>query len=127
MRELREETGLEAELVERLGDTRYSYARGGDRVLKGVRFFLLRHRSGRVPDPPPQVRGAPSIPPDQAPAPLDSPREGGVARAGEQIDFVVNSNQVAPPIPGGPARPAFNFNGSDFWAQGLNFGLEFKR
>jgi hypothetical protein len=49
-----------------------------------------------------------------------------VARAGNQIDFAVNSNQVAPPIPGGPARPAFNFNGSEFWAQGLNFGLEFK-
>jgi hypothetical protein len=49
-----------------------------------------------------------------------------VVRPGNQIDRVVNSNQVAAPIAAGPARPAFSFNGSDFWAQGLNFGLEFR-
>jgi hypothetical protein len=53
-----------------------------------------------------------------------------VARAGDQIDPVVNVTQVrikTPPGPlVGPARPAFNFNGTDFWAQGLTFGLELK-
>jgi hypothetical protein len=53
-----------------------------------------------------------------------------VARAGEQIDPVVNETQVrikTPPGPlVGPARPAFNFDGTDFWAQGLNFGLELR-
>jgi hypothetical protein len=53
-----------------------------------------------------------------------------VARAGEQIDPVVNVTQF-PILSGagslvGPARPAFNFNGTDFWAQGLNFGLELR-
>jgi hypothetical protein len=53
-----------------------------------------------------------------------------VARAGEQIDPVVNVTQFpirsgpAPLV--GPARPAFPFNGTDFWAQGLNFGLELR-
>lgn len=53
-----------------------------------------------------------------------------VARAGEQIDPVVNTTQF--PIRSGngalvgPARPAFNFVSSDFWAQGLNFGLELR-
>jgi hypothetical protein len=49
-----------------------------------------------------------------------------VARPGPQIDRTVNVNQIAPPIPGGPARPAFTFNGTDFWAQGVNVGLEYK-
>jgi hypothetical protein len=49
-----------------------------------------------------------------------------VLRPGNQIDRVVNVNQLPPAIPGGPARPAFTFNGSDFWAQGVNFGLEFR-
>jgi hypothetical protein len=49
-----------------------------------------------------------------------------VARPGPQIDRTVNVNQIAPPIPGGPARPAFTFNGTDFWAQGFNVGLEYK-
>lgn len=53
-----------------------------------------------------------------------------VARAGEQIDPVVNVTQF--PIRSGngplvgPARPAFNFDETDFWAQGLNFGLELR-
>jgi hypothetical protein len=42
-----------------------------------------------------------------------------VLRPGEQIDLAVNG---APPH----ARPAFTFNSSDFWAQGVNFGLEFR-
>jgi hypothetical protein len=50
-----------------------------------------------------------------------------VARAGEQIDPVVNVTQyfirsLGPLV--GPARPAFHFAETDFWAQGLNFGLE---
>jgi len=49
-----------------------------------------------------------------------------VARAANQIDRTVNQNQIAPPLPGGPARPAFGFNGSDFWAQGFNIGLEYR-
>jgi hypothetical protein len=49
-----------------------------------------------------------------------------VVRPGAQIDRTVNVNQIAPPIPGGPARPAFSFNGTDFWAQGVTAGLEYK-
>ena len=53
-----------------------------------------------------------------------------VARPGNQIDRAVNVNHVptdpAFGTPGGPARPAFSFHGSDYWAQGLNFGLEFR-
>ncbi len=49
-----------------------------------------------------------------------------VARAGNQIDTGVNTNQLVPAIGGGPARPAFSFQGSDFWAQGVTLGLEFR-
>jgi hypothetical protein len=49
-----------------------------------------------------------------------------VVRPGEQIDRVVNTNQLPPAVAGGPARPAFTFNASEFWAQGVNFGVEFK-
>ena len=50
-----------------------------------------------------------------------------VVRAGNQIDTRVNTNQLQRPmVAGGPTAPAFTFNGSDFWAQGLNFGLEFR-
>jgi 8-oxo-dGTP pyrophosphatase MutT (NUDIX family) len=66
-RELREETGLEANLVEKLGDIRYWYARVGDRVLKVVSFFLFRYRSGRLADHDHEVEEALWIPLEEAP------------------------------------------------------------
>ena len=65
-REVREETGLEAELVEKLGDIRYWYARDGDRVMKIVSFFLFRYRSGSVSDHDHEVEAAGWIPLDEA-------------------------------------------------------------
>jgi hypothetical protein len=52
-----------------------------------------------------------------------------VARPGDQIDRTVNPTQI-PRLGGagltGPARPAFMFGGTDFYAQGLNLGVEFR-
>jgi 8-oxo-dGTP pyrophosphatase MutT (NUDIX family) len=50
LREVREETGVEAEVVAHLGDVRYWYQRDGRRVAKVVAFFLLRYVDGRVDD-----------------------------------------------------------------------------
>ncbi len=49
-REVREEAGVEAELIEKLGDVQYVYERPGRRVSKRVAFFLFRYRSGDVAD-----------------------------------------------------------------------------
>jgi 8-oxo-dGTP pyrophosphatase MutT (NUDIX family) len=49
VREVREETGVEGRLVEKLGDVRYVYTRkSGERVFKVVSFFLLRAGPGRI-------------------------------------------------------------------------------
>jgi hypothetical protein len=51
-----------------------------------------------------------------------------VARAGEQIDFEVNSSQLPnnPSPPSGDLRhPQFVFHETDFWAQGINLGLDY--
>ncbi len=53
VREVAEETGVEATLVEKLGDVRYVYTWKGERVFKVVSFFLLRYRRGRLGDLPP--------------------------------------------------------------------------
>jgi 8-oxo-dGTP pyrophosphatase MutT (NUDIX family) len=66
-REVREETGLEAELVEKIGDIRYWYAREGKRVMKIVAFFLFRYRSGDVADHDHEVEEALWIPLEEAP------------------------------------------------------------
>jgi len=49
-----------------------------------------------------------------------------VARAGDQIDLVVNPALLPPPAPGAsPLRPAFTFHDTSFWAQGIDLGLGF--
>jgi 8-oxo-dGTP pyrophosphatase MutT (NUDIX family) len=66
-REVREETGLEADCIEPLGDVRYWYARDGERVMKIVSFFLFRYRSGSVADHDHEVEEALWIPLAEAP------------------------------------------------------------
>jgi 8-oxo-dGTP pyrophosphatase MutT (NUDIX family) len=53
LREVAEETGVEARLVEKLGDIRYVYTWAGERVFKVVSFYLLRYSKGRLGDLPP--------------------------------------------------------------------------
>jgi 8-oxo-dGTP pyrophosphatase MutT (NUDIX family) len=48
VREVREETGVEGRIVEKLGDIRYVYTWDGERIFKVVSFFLLRAGRGRL-------------------------------------------------------------------------------
>ena len=48
-----------------------------------------------------------------------------VVRAGEQIDTSINVSQIPPGTLSGEPRPAYTAATSDFWAQGLSFGLEY--
>jgi 8-oxo-dGTP pyrophosphatase MutT (NUDIX family) len=48
LREVAEETGVEATPVEKLGDVRYVYTWDGERIFKVVSFFLFRYRAGRL-------------------------------------------------------------------------------
>jgi 8-oxo-dGTP pyrophosphatase MutT (NUDIX family) len=45
-REVREETGVEAEPVTELGEARYSYKRAGQTIPKSVKFFLFSYLDG---------------------------------------------------------------------------------
>jgi 8-oxo-dGTP pyrophosphatase MutT (NUDIX family) len=51
LREVHEETGLNADLIAKLGDIKYVYSRtwgDGERVFKVVSFYLMAYRSGRI-------------------------------------------------------------------------------
>jgi 8-oxo-dGTP pyrophosphatase MutT (NUDIX family) len=70
-REVREEAGVDGELVEKLGDVRYWYRRDGQRVMKNVAFFLFRYRSGSVADHDHEVDSAEWVPLADAPRLLE--------------------------------------------------------
>ncbi len=87
LREVREETGLTADLVAKLADIKYVYVRSwGDqqRVFKIVSFFLLRYQSGEIDDVAREmrveVRRALWIPLEEAPRKLAYRGERDVVR-----------------------------------------------
>jgi 8-oxo-dGTP pyrophosphatase MutT (NUDIX family) len=65
-REVREETGIDADLVHELGDVLYSYVRGGRRRDKRVRFYLFEYRGGDVADHDNEIEDARWIPLEEA-------------------------------------------------------------
>jgi 8-oxo-dGTP pyrophosphatase MutT (NUDIX family) len=74
-REVREETGLEAEPIEKLGDVEYWYQRKGRRILKKVSFYLFEYRSGSVEDHDDEIEEARWMPLEQAARELSFPGE----------------------------------------------------
>jgi 8-oxo-dGTP pyrophosphatase MutT (NUDIX family) len=66
LREVREEAGVQAEVVESLGEVRYWYQRGGRRITKVVEFFLLRYVSGDLADHDHEVEQARWVPAAEA-------------------------------------------------------------
>ncbi|MGD0199070.1 MAG: NUDIX hydrolase [Solirubrobacteraceae bacterium] len=74
-REVREEGGVDAELLEPLGDVHYRYKRGGRLVDKYVRFFLFRYLSGSPEDHDHEIIEARWMPLPEALANLTYPGE----------------------------------------------------
>jgi 8-oxo-dGTP pyrophosphatase MutT (NUDIX family) len=66
LREVREEAGVEAEVVDSLGEVRYWYQRDGRRIAKVVEFFRLRYLSGDVDDHDHEVEHARWLPASEA-------------------------------------------------------------
>jgi 8-oxo-dGTP pyrophosphatase MutT (NUDIX family) len=90
VREVEEETGVRGELVGKLGDVRYVYTRSGMRIFKVVSFYLVRYRSGRLGDIPPEHRHEVAetrwLPLEEAPRMLAYRGERDMAaRAGEVL------------------------------------------
>jgi len=65
-REIAEETGVQADLIDELGDVRYRYERHRRRIDKVVRFYLFRYRSGDVADHDHEIEEARWVPLERA-------------------------------------------------------------
>jgi 8-oxo-dGTP pyrophosphatase MutT (NUDIX family) len=74
-REVREEGGVEADLIEPLGDVRYRYRRDGRLISKRVRFFLFAFRSGSPADHDHEIEDARWVPMERAVRELTYPGE----------------------------------------------------
>jgi 8-oxo-dGTP pyrophosphatase MutT (NUDIX family) len=65
-REVREETGVTAELIDKLGDVHYWYQRKGRQISKLVTFYLFEYRSGDVADHDAEIEEARWMPLEEA-------------------------------------------------------------
>jgi 8-oxo-dGTP pyrophosphatase MutT (NUDIX family) len=66
LREVREEAGVEARAVEKLGDVRYFYQRDGRRIAKVVSFYLLEYVAGEPEEHDHEVEEARWMPLEEA-------------------------------------------------------------
>ena len=80
-REVREETGVDADLVEKLGDVRYWYMRGGRWIAKVVSFYLFDYVAGELEDHDHEVERAEWMALDEAARSLTYKGERGMAAA----------------------------------------------
>ena len=62
---MREETGVQAEPIEKLGDIHYSYERKGRQIDKRVAFYLFEYRGGEL-EPDHEIASARWMALDQA-------------------------------------------------------------
>jgi 8-oxo-dGTP pyrophosphatase MutT (NUDIX family) len=85
LREVREETGVDAALVEKLGDIRYWYMRRGRRIAKVVSFFLLDYVSGELDDHDHEVEHAQWMPLEEAARRLTYQGERDMVAAGGRV------------------------------------------
>ena len=99
VREVREETGIEAERVARLGNVKYVYVRSwgdGARVFKVVTYYLFRYLSGRVGNIKPEMRKevehASWIPLQDSPRMLTYKGDREMARAA--LEYIQKSQDI---------------------------------
>ncbi len=76
---MREEAGVDARVVDRLGDVRYWYQRDGVRVAKVVTFFLLAYLGGDTADHDDEVEEARWMPLAEASTALTHPGDRQMA------------------------------------------------
>jgi 8-oxo-dGTP pyrophosphatase MutT (NUDIX family) len=85
LREVREETGVDATLVEKLGDIRYWYMRGGRRIAKVVSFYLFDYVAGELEDHDHEVEQAEWMPLQEAARRLTYKGEREMVAAGGRV------------------------------------------
>jgi 8-oxo-dGTP pyrophosphatase MutT (NUDIX family) len=80
IREVGEETGVRAELIEKLGDVEYTYERRGRLRNKRVAFYLFEYRAGSLEDHDHEIESAHWMPLDEAARQLSYPGEREIVR-----------------------------------------------
>jgi 8-oxo-dGTP pyrophosphatase MutT (NUDIX family) len=66
LREVHEEGGVEAKIIQKIGDSKYVYTRDGEKIFKVVTIFLMEYISGNPQDHDWEVSEAKFVDPEEA-------------------------------------------------------------
>lgn len=78
LREVKEETGVDARIVERVGTIRYAFRARGRQIAKTALFYLMEYVGGRASDESPEVRAVTWVPLGQVADTLSFANEAGL-------------------------------------------------
>ncbi len=78
LREVKEETGVDARIVERVGTIRYAFRVRGRQIAKTALFYLMEYVGGRTSDESPEVRAVTWVPLGQVADTLSFANEAGI-------------------------------------------------
>lgn len=66
IREVEEETGIQAEIIDKIGDSKYVYPMNGEKIFKGVIYFLMKEVGGNLVPQKGEIEEAAWFEPDEA-------------------------------------------------------------
>lgn len=66
LREVQEEGGIKAQIVDKVGDAKYVYTRDGNRIFKVVTIYLMKYKFGDLRDHDHEVLDAKWFNPEEA-------------------------------------------------------------
>jgi len=66
VREIKEETGIEGEIIDYLGNVEYYYRKGIDTIHKFVYYYLLRYKGGEITPQKEEIDEAVFVPIEEA-------------------------------------------------------------
>ena len=78
LREVKEETGVDARIVERVGTIRYAFRVRGRQIAKTALFYLMEYVGGKASDESPEVRAVTWVPLGQVADTLSFANEAGI-------------------------------------------------
>ena len=78
LREVKEETGVDARILERVGTIRYGFRVRGRQIAKTALFYLMEYIGGKTSDESPEVRAVTWVPLGQVAGTLSFANEAGL-------------------------------------------------
>jgi 8-oxo-dGTP diphosphatase len=85
IREIKEETGLDAEIIQKIGDSKYTFTFEGEKIFKVVIMFLMKKVKGEIKVQKEELLGAEWVSADEALNKLSFPKDKDLLKSAMKL------------------------------------------